>query len=254
MKTILEKCELNDLVYINDMLDSTLSFTDNRKRKSLLACADDNPHARQYLVDLMDQQIRYYGSSDIAYVTRLILGDEPGISSDELVLDVIKKMKLNVKMGGCLEVKLQRLATAMVEKELASKSPQELVQAFKGMGVDETKIELIKEHLKKNGKVAVLPIVMRILGPEITLGIIETILVSLIAHIIGREAAKQLIKELLKRNPWINAIGPIVWALSAVWVACDMQGPAYRKTVPITLYLGVVALRGESISTLRAAA
>jgi uncharacterized protein YaaW (UPF0174 family) len=254
MKTALEKCELNDLANISDMLDSYLSFTDDRKRKGLLACAVEDTDARQSLIDLMDQQIRYYGSSDVAYVTRRIFGDDPGVSSDEIARDVIKKMKLNVKMGGCLEAKLQRVASAMVERELASKSPQELVKAFRGMGIGEIKLDLIKEHLKKNGKVAVLPVVMRVLGPEITLGIIETIIVSMIAQIIGREAAKQLIKELLKRNPWINTLGPIAWALSAVWVACDLQGPAFRKTVPIALYLGVVALRGESISTLRAAA
>ncbi|MBC8742615.1 hypothetical protein F6X40_39705 [Paraburkholderia sp. UCT31] len=254
MKTALEKCKLNDLVYISDMLDSYLSFTDDRKRKRFLACAGENPCTGKSLIDLMDQQIRYYGSSDVAYVTRLIFKDDPGVSSDEIVRDVIKKMKLSVKMGGCLDAKLQRVASAMVEKELASKSPQELAKAFTDMGIDEIKLDLIKDHLKKNGKVAVLPVVMKILGPEITLGIIETIIVSMIAQIIGREAAKQLIKELLKRHPWINAIGPIVWALSAAWVACDLQGPAFRKTVPVTLYLGVVALRGENISTLRAAA
>ncbi|AHJ77509.1 hypothetical protein C813_20290 [Kosakonia sacchari SP1] len=86
------------------------------------------------------------------------------------------------------------------------------------------------------------------LGPKIALGIVETIIVSLIAQMIGREAAKQLVKELLKRNPWINSLGPILWAISGAWIAYDLQGPAYRKTVPICLYLGIVALRdGEEM-------
>ncbi|EOU4669890.1 hypothetical protein ACOITO_004717 [Escherichia coli] len=95
---------------------------------------------------------------------------------------------------------------------------------------------------------AILPIVFQILGPKIALGIVETIIVSLIAQMIGREAAKQLVKELLKRNPWINSLGPILWAISGAWIAYDLQGPAYRKTVPICLYLGIVALRdGEEM-------
>ncbi|MNP77743.1 hypothetical protein D3C76_1752300 [compost metagenome] len=48
---------------------------------------------------------------------------------------------------------------------------------------------------------------------------------------------------MVKRNPWLNALGPWMWALSAAWLAFDVQGPAYRKTVPICLYLGVVGLR-----------
>ena len=60
--------------------------------------------------------------------------------------------------------------------------------------------ETILEHLKKNAKVAILPVLTQVLGPKITLGIIETIIISLIAQIIGREAAKQLVKELMKRN------------------------------------------------------
>jgi len=34
-----------------------------------------------------------------------------------------------------------------------------------------------------------------------------------------------------------------MWVLSGTWLAIDLQGPAYRKTVPICLYLGVVAMR-----------
>lgn len=88
-----------------------------------------------------------------------------------------------------------------------------------------------------------MPILLKVLGQKITLGIIETIIVSLITQIIGREAAKVLVKEIMKRNPWINALGPAVWVLSGAWLAFDLQGPAYRKTIPICLYLGIVALR-----------
>ena len=90
--------------------------------------------------------------------------------------------------------------------------------------------------------------IFQILGPKTALGIVETIIVSIIANIIGREAAKQLVKELLKRNPWINSLGPFLWVASGLWIVFDLQGPAYRKTVPLCLYLGIVALRdGEEV-------
>lgn len=88
-----------------------------------------------------------------------------------------------------------------------------------------------------------MPIIFKVLGPKVATSIIEVVIISLIAQIIGREAAKVLVKELVKRNPWINVLGPIMWALSGAWLAFDLQGPAFRKTVPICLYLGIVALR-----------
>ncbi|CAB3665435.1 hypothetical protein [Paraburkholderia rhynchosiae] len=253
MKAILNKCEKADFDYISSVLDSYFSLTDDKELKRLLSVSEADPAAMKSMIALMDKQIRYYASSDVAYLTRLVFSDEPGVSADELVQDVCDKLKVNIKMGGSVEAKLERLVAATVEKELSSKSPEDLAKAFEKMGIAETKRELIMQHLKANGKVAILPIVMEILGPKITLGIIETIIVTLIAQIIGREAAKQLIKELLKRNPWINALGPILWLLSGTWLAIDLQGPAFRKTIPITLYLGIVALRDGTVDASDAA-
>ena len=249
MKAIINKCTREDFNYLSEVLDSYLSFTDDKRRKELLAASDSHVQSRAQLIELMDKQIKYYGSSDIAYLKRAILGDDGGVEAKEIVEDVCSKLKVNIKLGGSTESRLERLVNAVVEKELLSKTPEELAAAFKGMGVGDVDRDLILEHLKNNGKVAVLPILVQVLGPKITLGIIETIIVSLIAQIIGREAAKQIVKELMKRNPWINALGPVLWVLSGAWLAFDLQGPAYRKTVPICLYLGIVALRdGEEDS------
>lgn len=243
MKSIISKCTKDDLNYLSGVLDSYLSFTDDKRRKELLATSEIHAQSRAQLIELIDKQIKYYGSSDIAYLKREIFGSNGGVEAKEIIEDVCAKLKVNIKLGGSIESKLERLVNAIVEKELLSKTPDELSIAFKNMGVGDIDRELILEHLKNNGKVAILPILAQILGPKITLGIIETIIVSLIAQIIGREAAKQLIKELIKRNPWINVLGPVLWVLSGAWLAFDLQGPAYRKTVPICLYLGIVALR-----------
>lgn len=249
MKAVINKCEKQDLQYLSDILDSYLSFTNDSKRKNLLVSSETNVAARAELVDLIDSQIKYYGSSDVAYLKRLVGSGDGGVGAAEIVEDVCNKLKVKVKIGGSVESRLERLVTAVVEKELLSKTPEELSKAFSDMGVGDVDKDLIMEHLKANGKVAVLPILVQFLGQKVALGIIEVIIVSLIAQIIGREAAKHLVKELLKRNPWINALGPVLWVLSGVWLAFDLQGPAYRKTVPICLYLGIVALRDGADST-----
>ncbi len=243
MEAILKKCKKEDFNYLSEVLDSYLSFADDQKRKSLLAQSESNSHAKAELITLIDKQIKYFGSSDIAYLARSLFFSSGGVSAIEIVSDVCDKLSIKIKMGGSVETLLERVVSAVVEKELLSKSPEDLSKAFKDIGMGNSDIKAIMEKIKYNGKIAILPILVEVLGPKVTMGIIETIIISLIAQIIGREAAKQLVKEVMKRNPWINALGPVLWALSGVWLVFDLQGPAYRKTVPITLYLGIVALR-----------
>ncbi|MDC7706384.1 hypothetical protein [Vogesella indigofera] len=248
MKDILFKCEYADFEYLSSVLDSYVSFTDDSGRKELLTRSQNSASAKSQLIEIMDRQIRYYGSSDIAYAFRRVFSSnsDGGVSSLELIEDVCERLKVSIKHGGSVEGRLERLVTAVVEKELFSKSPSELAEAFKKMGVGDADAKLIMEHLVKNGKVAVLPIIIQVLGPKVALSIIETIIISLIAQIVGREAAKALVKEVMKRNPLLNTLGPLMWALSGAWLAYDLQGPALRKIVPICLYLGVVALRDGS--------
>lgn len=243
MKSIIDKCEIKDLEYISGVLDSYVSFTDDKKRKDLLNKSVSCEPSREKLTTIIEKQIKYYGSADFAYLKRYLFNSDGGINSLEVIEDVCKKLNVKIKKGGSIEARLERLVNNVVEKDLVNKSPEELAKAFENIGVGDADIDQVLEHIKKNGKVAVLPILVQVLGPKITLGIIETIIVSLITQIIGREASKQLVKELMKRNPWINSLGPILWVISGVWLAIDLQGPAYRKTIPISLYLGVVGLR-----------
>lgn len=243
MKAVLRKCKTEDLNYVSSVLDNYVSLTNDSLRKELLAKAENCGKVKEELIALLDKQIRYFGSSDLAYLARSLFDSDGGVSANELIADVCAKSKVKIKLGGSVESRLEKLVAAVVEKELLSKSPEELAKAFKEMGIEDVDREMIMEHLKSNGKVAILPIIFQILGPKVALGIIEVIIISIIAQIIGREAAKALVQEIVKRNPWLNALGPWMWALSAAWLAFDVQGPAYRKTVPICLYLGVVGLR-----------
>lgn len=243
MKTLLAKCTPEDFTYLSETLESYFSFTDDKKRKKLLSLSKTDAKSRDLLIETIDSQIKYFGPSDLAYLKRHLLQGNGAVSASEIIEDVCEKLKVNIKIGGSVESRLEKLVKSVVEKELLSKTPEELYKAFKEMGVGDIDNEQILEHLKKNGKVAVLPVIVQFLGPEIALGIIETIIITLIAQIIGREAAKQLVKEVIKRNPWLNALGPALWVVSGAWLAFDLQGPAYRKTVPICLYLGIVALR-----------
>ncbi|MFT5880653.1 MAG: hypothetical protein ACI86X_001782 [Moritella sp.] len=243
MQLLLQKCEYSDLAYISKTLDSYFSLTDDRKRKKLLLQYQLQKSDQAELIALLDKQIRYYGSSDIAYAARQIFSHKGGVSVSELIDDVCKKCNVTVKKGGSTALKLERLVKAVVERDLFSKTPEELAIAFEAIGVGKADKQQIINAFTQNGKVAVLPIIVEVLGPQIALCIIESIIISMMSQVIGKEAAKQLLKELVKKNPWMNALGPIIWGISGAWIALDLQGPAFRKTVPILLYLGVVAMR-----------
>lgn len=250
MKDILRKCEIDDFKYLSEVLDNYFSFTDDSKRKKLLLELSNNPSKKEELVTLVDEQIRYFGSADAAYFTRTLLGQSGAISASELVSDVCEKLKVKVKQGGSIESRLEQLVYAIVDKEVRGKTPAELSKIFKDMNIGDKESELFLSHLKTNGEVLIIPLLIEFLGPKIALNIIEVIVVGLIATVVGKQAAQLIVKELISRNPWLNALGPVMWVISGAWLALDLQGPAYRKTVPICLYLGLVGLRdGQEVSS-----
>lgn len=242
MLSVLEKCEQADLEQLSKMLESCISFTDDKKRKNLLVQSSASNMARKELLLLLEKQIRYYGSSDAAYVARQLVGKDPGVTSEELIKDVCKKVKVNIKMGGSVETLLERLVLSTVEKELAQKSPEELAAYFDTQGLSEKEKEAILRKIESEGKLAALPAFYAVLGEKVAMKIIQSIAISVLAAIIGKEAASALVKQLVSKLPG-QALGPIIWAVSAVWVAFDLQSAAFRKTIPICLYLGIVSLR-----------
>ena len=255
-KELLDKCDQKDLESLSKMLDGRIPFLmEHKKRKGLVEKSKCDKLARSDLIKLMDKQIRYYGSADIAYYMRcllkyrLIIEEFPlpfwmkdgGVDALEVVKDVCKKCKVSIKYGSSVEANLERLVVAVVDKELSKKSPDEFSEIFEEMGVDrEARDSIAKEYLKKAGKTKIIPILLKVLGPEKTLAIISAIAISMLAPFIGRETAKILLKELGRFFPKIQ---PYLLPISIAWMVYDLQGPAYRKTIPICLYLGVIALR-----------
>ena len=246
MKVVLEKCDQIELEFLSEILSSI--FSDKEKRKHLLDLIKNSESARLELILEIEKEIRYYGSANFAYWWRALTKEgAPGVPVREVVKDVCDKRKVPIKEGGDIETRLQRLANFEVEKVLQKISPEELVKIFKEnkIGIDQQ--ELILEFFKEKRRATtlILPMLYRILGPKIVFQLIEGITLHLVARIVGREAGRVILREIAKRNPWLNALGPLMWALSAIDLVWTIQGPAYRKTVPVCLYLGVVVLRDD---------
>jgi uncharacterized protein YaaW (UPF0174 family) len=246
LTNILNKCDAGDY----DVLVTTIGtfhLVDDAKLREELAAFVAKPTVlqRTTLNHHIEKCLRYFGSADLAYFVRTVFGSgEPaGVPVEEIIDDVSKRLKVKLKPLGSIEAKLERLVKAVAEKTFFSLTPEQQRELFKKAGLSEEQQRDFFEKLKKN-KALFLPALLSIVGPKVLQQIISSLVVSVLTQWLGREAAKQVLRRLATKVPWWTEwLGPIVWALSLGWLALDLQGPAYRKTVPILLYLGIVCLR-----------
>ena len=62
------------------------------------------------------------------------------------------KLKVKIKVGSSVEKSLETIAKSVVERELLSKTPEELYGYFKKIGVGDTDNKAIIEFMKKMGQ------------------------------------------------------------------------------------------------------
>jgi uncharacterized protein YaaW (UPF0174 family) len=245
--TLLLKCDTDDFAVLISQIDSYVNLTSDTELKQLFALYERDPIAsnKEQLARVMEREIRYVGSADIAYAFRkLFKNEEPaGVSFKEIIEDVSGKIGVQQKPLGSIEARLERLVRASAEKSFLAMSPDQQRKLFEESGVGREQQNEFFNRLKGN-KAALLPLLMSLLGPEVTAKLVQGLAVVAIAQFMGKEAAKKLVEQLVTKFPWwAEWLGPIVWGLSLSWLAIDLQGAACRKTIPIMLYLGIVGLR-----------
>lgn len=244
---LLLKCDSNDFALLISQIDSYVNFSSDSELKELLAAyrRHGTINSKTVLVQALEREIRYIGSSDVAYAFRKLKGNDvpAGISINEIIEDVSNRLKVKQKLLGTPEAKVERLVKWTVEKTFFALKPEQQRELFDKAGVGKRQQDEFFEKIKNN-KACFLPLLLSLLGPEITATIVQGLAITAMAAFMGRKAAEELIKNLVKRFPWwAEWLGPIVWGLSLSWLAIDLQGAANRKTIPVLLYLGIVGLR-----------
>lgn len=247
MTPLLMKANSADFALLINRIDSYVNFSDDKGLKGTLAQyeRDGLDSTKEQLVKMLEREIRYVGSADIAFAFRKMTSESEvaGVSFNEIVDDVSRKLKVKQRLVGTPEAKVERIVKYTVEKTFFAMTEEQQRELFTKAGVERAQQD---ELLKKftGNKLNFLPLLLSVLGPEITMVIIQGLAISALAAFIGRKAAEELIKNLIGRFPWwAEWLGPIVWGLSLGWLAVDLQGAAFRKTIPIILYLGIVGLR-----------
>lgn len=244
---LLLKCDANDYSVLISQIDSYVNFSSDSELKELLIAYKRNATngSKYALAKVLEREIRYIGSSEIAYAIRKIKGNDcpAGVSIHEVIDDVSKKLKVKQRLLGTPEAKVERLVKWVVEKTFFALKLEQQRELFEKAGVGKGQQEAFFEKIKNN-KTYFLPLLLSLLGPEITATIVQGLAITAMAAFMGRKAAEELFKNLAARFPWwAEWLGPIVWGLSLGWLAIDLQGAANRKTIPVLLYLGIVGLR-----------
>ncbi|NLR74578.1 hypothetical protein [Leeia aquatica] len=244
---LLLKCDANDFSVLISQINSYVNFSSDSELNELLAAYKKNAteDSKSTLAKAVEREIRYLGSSDIAYAFRKMKGDNDpaGVSIHEIIDDVSKKLKVKQKLLGTPEAKVERLVKWTVEKTFFALNAEKQWELFEKTGVGKRQQGEFFEKIKKN-KAHFLPLLLSLLGHEITAKIVQGLAITAMAAFMGRKAAEELFKNLATRFPWwAESLGPIVWGLSLGWLAIDLQGAANRKTIPVLLYLGIVGLR-----------
>ena len=244
MQDILLTLEPADYSFLAGVIESPLNLTQDFVLKQKLNTFIDNGEKktdREALVNQLENEIRYLGSSDIAYLFRFVTGSTPGAPFSEIIRDVARVLKVKLPGMTTEQEALKHVVTEYATQQFSKLSPDEQQKMLEELGVDRDRATAF---LKKSAGVFALPLMIQAFGSIVIDGLIKRIIFGAIGKIIGQRLAMQLFNFIAGRFPWwLKWVGPLAWTTSIGWTAMDVQGPAYRKTIPVVLYLGLCILR-----------
>jgi uncharacterized protein YaaW (UPF0174 family) len=249
-KLLLKSATIEDLRFFVEELSSPLNFScgDELMDKLKAYSQSNSPRDKSALCELIEQEIGYAGSSDIAYCWRRMWRKKGGVSFSETIADVANKLKVEVCKNDPLVTQLQDIGDAILLQNCENMTSAQFNDFLTATVDGKLRREEILHQVKTKG-MAVLPaILVRIFGKEFVKDLIMAIVLKTVTKYASKEAGKIVARELAKRAS-ASWIGPASWIVTIVWSLLDIQGPGYRNTIPIVLYLAVIALRENSDSS-----
>ena len=188
---------------------------------------ESSPDHREYW-DLIAGEIQCFGANTFATIAR---GGE-GVLYREVLTDVCDKMKVNYSDASSVDVIEFNLLMKVLVDSMAEMSPEDLEKICNDLDIKPTSFTAeavmiaIQIMIKKGGfltyKIAVIvanAVAKALLGRGLSL---------------GANAA-------LTRTMGVF-VGPIGWAISAIWLMVDIAGPAYRVTIPSVILVAYLRL------------
>lgn len=217
-----------DLLFLqncsNDQLKTLADFLvfdkDGKKRltetlSNSKSYINNYPNNMKVLVPDIIREYRYFGSNSI-----LTIFKEPN-SYKTILGDVCKKLKVPYHLA---------MPVALIEQQML----QTLVYLTVDKLTDEDVSELLerkitKAELLKGGD-------LLLAGSPLFLRIVTVITIQIAARM-GLQGASALLAQFVGGRVFAILAGPVGFALAGLWAAFDIAGPAYRVTIPSTVYI-----------------
>jgi uncharacterized protein YaaW (UPF0174 family) len=179
--------------------------------------------------DLIAAELQCFGANSFATMLR----GGKGVTYRELLVDVCDNMKVNYNKKSSVEIIESNLLMKILTDSIADMSPEQIRDLVEELGVKTT-------DFSKQAVIAALQVGARLSG----------FMVFKIAVIVANAIAKAILGRgltfaagaTLTRSVGI-AIGPVGWAVTAMWTMIDIAGPAYRVTIPCVVQ--VACLRAK---------
>jgi uncharacterized protein YaaW (UPF0174 family) len=227
---LLQSEDLEDLVYcLTHDKDGSLRLTEELTANPQYKKFGKNYH--QYWEDIAGE-LQCFGANSLA----IILRGGKGVKYKEILVDVCDKMKVNYNKKSSTEKIEENLMLKILEDALAKMTPEELKEIALTVGSENT------SNITKEAMFSIFQAIFRAGGfksYQLTLIIVNAIAKALIGR--GLSFGGNI---LLTRTMAILA-GPIGWAITALWTAIDVAGPAYRVTIPACLIVATLRKKYE---------
>ena len=194
---------------------------------------ESHPDHHKYW-DLVAGEIQCFGANTFATIAR----GGKGVLYREELIDVCDKMKVNYNSDSSVDVIEFNLLMKVLENAMAEMSPEDLERFCKDLDIRPASFTAeaititIQIVIKKSGFLAYQ---------------IAVIVANAVAKSVLRRGLSLAANAALTRSMAIF-VGPIGWAVSAIWLMVDIAGPAYRVTIPsviLVAYLRLATAREE---------
>lgn len=227
----LRDCENEDLKILVDYLTTD---KDGETRWTETLTSKDSyktyyPHNIAGMFPAIAEELQLFGGDTLVNLFR-----GGGVLYKEILMDVAKKAKVNFNKDSSTERIEELYLQKIMEEAIEKMSPEELkefIQEFDGenivgVGAISTKAahEVLKYVIKGSGlkfyKLALIianKVARKLLGRGLTF---------------ATNAA--IARGLHMTFAWL---GPVMWAISAIWTIKDITSPAYRVTTPCVIHI-----------------
>ncbi|RZO10656.1 hypothetical protein EKG40_03555 [Pseudomonas moorei] len=202
--------------------------------KQLIASRDAG-HYSSADHELIGREIRLFGGNSLLNLFR-----KDGVAYEEIVKDVAKHLKVNFNDD----------PISVIEQEILGKI---LSRAFDQMTEVERKAILeelgVASYSTAGPAAAVAAICAAKAGGFATYKIAAIVANAIAKAILGKGLSFAATGQLMRSIS--VAIGPIGWAITALWTAADLASPAYRVTVPCVVQLAYMRQKAIMVRTVK---